>query len=109
MVTLNDKEHSLETNSEGIAKLNINLAAKTYKMTVSFEGDDDFNPISKNFNIKVSKLKTKMVESGNFVVKGKYLYFYLVDSRGDAVSGKKVTIKFKGKTYTKKKPILMVV
>lgn len=102
VVTLNDKEHSLETNSEGIAKLNINLAAKTYKMTVSFEGDDDFNPISKNFNIKVSKLKTKMVESGNFVVKGKYLYFYLVDSRGDAVSGKKVTIKFKGKTYTKK-------
>jgi hypothetical protein len=102
VVKINNKVHSLKTNSKGIAKLKIDLPAKTYKMTVSFEGDDLFNPVSKDFSIKVSKLKTKITESANFVVKRNYLYFRLTDSNGDSVSGKKLIIKLKGKTYTKK-------
>ena len=101
-VTFNNKPYSLKTNSKGIAKLNINLPAKTYKLTISFDGDDELNPISKSFSIKVSKLKTRITESANFVVKGNYLYFHMVDSRGDAVKGKKIKIRFNGKTYTKK-------
>ena len=101
-VGINNKMYSLTTNSKGIAKLGINLPAKSYKLTVSFDGDDDYNPVSKNFTVNVIKLKTKITESANFVVKGKYLYFYLTDSNGNSVSGKKIIIKFKGKTYTKK-------
>ena len=101
-IYLNDKEYSLSTDSEGIATLGINLGAGSYTLKISFDGDYDYNSISKSFKISVSKLKTKFVESANFVVKGKYLYFYLIDGNGNPVSGKKVTFKFNGKTYTKK-------
>ncbi len=101
-VKLDKKVYSLKTNSEGIAKLSINLAAKTYKLTISFDGNENYTSLSKDFNIKVSKLKTKITESANFVVKGNYIYFFLIDSNGDHLSGKKAIIKFKGKTYTKK-------
>ena len=99
---INNKKYPLTTNSKGIAKLSINLPANTYKLTISFDGDDNYTAVSKNFNLKVVKLKTTITESANFVVKGNYLYFYLTDSNGNGVAGKKITIKFKGKTYTKK-------
>lgn len=102
LIEINNEKHSLETNSKGIATLNINLPAKSYKLTISFAEDNEFKSVSKSFNIKVSKLKTKLVESGNFVVKGNYLYFYLFDINGNVICGKHVTIKFNGKTYTKK-------
>ncbi len=101
-ITLNNKLYSLETNSKGTVKLSINLNAKTYKLTVAFAGDDNYTAVSKYFNINVYKLKTKITESANFIVKGNYLYFHLTDSRGDSVSGKKLTIKYHGKTYSKK-------
>ena len=100
--TINNKEYSLKTNSKGLAKLKIDLAAKNYKLTISFNGDSRYNPVTKNFNIKVIKLKTKITQSANFVVKGKYLYFYLTDSNGNPVSSKKIIVKFKGKKFTKK-------
>ena len=58
--------------------------------------------MSVEHNIKVIKLKTRITESANFVVRGKYLYFHLTDIHGDRVSGKKITLKYKGKTYNKK-------
>ena len=96
------KSYYLTTDSQGVAKLKINLDAKKYKLTISFDGDEDYNSISKKFNIKVIKLKTRITESANFVVRGKYLYFHLTDIHGDRVSGKKITLKYKGKTYNKK-------
>lgn len=99
---LNNKKYTLKTNSKGISTLKINLPAKSYKLKVTFEGDDEFNEITKQFTIKVSKLKTRITESANYVVKNNYLYFRLTDSNGDSVSGKKITVKFNGKTYTKK-------
>ncbi|WP_405267140.1 hypothetical protein [Methanobrevibacter sp.] len=100
--SIGDKKYSITTNSKGAANLNINLAAKTHKLTISFDGDDRFNPITKAFNIKVSKLSTKITCYTNFVVRGNYLYFYLMDQHSNPVSGKKISVKFKGKTYTKK-------
>ena len=99
---LNDKKYSLKTNPEGCSKININLPAKTYKLTVIVDEDENYKSITKTFTIKVSKLSTKITESGNFVLKNKYLYFRLTDSNGDSVSGKKITIKFNGKKYVRK-------
>jgi hypothetical protein len=101
-VKLNNKKYSLKTDSKGIATLPINLAKGKYTLSVSFGGDDKYNPSSKNFKIKVSKLNTRIVESANFAVRGKYLYLHLVDSSGNSVSSKKLTIKFNGKKYSKK-------
>ncbi len=100
--SIGGKKYPITTNSKGAANLNINLAAKTYKLTVSFDGDDKFDVISKQFNVKVSKLSTKMTCYTNFVVRGNCLYFYLTDQNSNPVSGKKITVKYNGKTLTKK-------
>ena len=47
--SIGSKKYSITTNSKGAADLNINLAAKTHKVTVSFDGDDKFNPVSRQF------------------------------------------------------------
>ena len=99
---LNENKYSLKTDSNGVSKLNIDLPAKSYKLTVIFDEDDKYNGTAKDFTIKVSKLSTKLTESANFVQKNNYLYFQLTDSNGYAVSGKKVTIKYNGKTYTRR-------
>lgn len=101
-IKLNNKQHILQTDSQGTAKLNINLPAGKYNLAIDFDGDTLYSPISKIFKIKVSKLKTKITESGNYVVKGNNIYFFLTDINGDSVSGKKITIKFNGKKYVKK-------
>lgn len=100
--TLNEKKYSLKTDSKGASKISIDLPAKSYKLTVVLDEDDDYNKLTKDFTIKVSKFTTKITESGNFVEKNNFLYFRLADSTGNAISGKKVTIKFKGKKYTRK-------
>lgn len=102
IVNLNNKVYTIKTNSEGVAKLPINLAAKSYKLTVSFEGDDKYNSISKVFKINVVKIKTKITPSANFVVKGNYFYFHLVDGNGNSLTRQKVTLKFNGKTHKMK-------
>ena len=99
---LNNKEYSLKTNSKGVSKINIDLPANSYKLTVIFKEDDEYKNATMVFSIKVSKLSTKIIESGNYVLKNKYAYFRLVDSNGNSVSGKKVTVKLNGKKYVKK-------
>ena len=99
---INNNNYLLKTDSEGVASLNINLKADIYKLTISFDGDEEYNQVSKNFNIKVSKLTTKLTPSANFVVKKNNLYFFLIDSDGNRVAHKKITIKFNGKTFLRK-------
>ena len=99
---LNNKEYSLKTNSIGVSKINIDLPANSYKLTVIFKEDDEYKNATRNFTIKVSKLSTNIIESGNYVSKNNYVYFRLVDSNGNSVSGKKIAIKFNGKKYVKK-------
>lgn len=100
-IVLNNKKSLIYTNSKGVANLNVNLAAKTYKLTIAYDGDNQTKSLSKSFNIKVSKLSTKITPHTNFVIRGKYLYFYLYDQRNDPVAFKKLILKLKGKKYTK--------
>ena len=88
-VGIDDKNYSYKTNSKGIVTLPINLAEGTYLLTVYFNGDNGYNAVFKNFKINVSKLKTKIDESANFVVKNGYIYFHLVDDSGKSISSKK--------------------
>ena len=96
---IDGKKYDLKTNSQGIAKLTTNLASKTYKLTVSFNGDELYNSASKTFKIKVSKLATKLNLLNNFVVIGGNLYFYLYDQNLNAISHEKITLKYNGKSY----------
>ena len=101
------------TDSQGRAGLQINLAkAGTYPITLSFAGDDTYNasPLTlskltvtkKKTTIKASnksfkaKKKSKKISVTLKTVKNQY------DKKTYLKSGKKVTLKVKGKTYTAK-------
>lgn len=97
-VTINNKKYPVVTDSNGMASLNINLAAKNYNLVVSFDGDEQYNGISKSFTLKVSKLATALSPNANFLLKGKYLYVDLSAGNG-LLASKKISIKINGKTY----------
>ena len=98
---INNKKYSLKTNSKGIATLPVNLAAKSYNLKISFGGDSTYGNVSKDFIIKVSKIKTMVVPLNNFVIRGGHLYFYVYTQKLTKLPGKKITIIFKGKKYVK--------
>lgn len=98
---LNGKNYNLKTNSNGIAKLTTSLPSKTYKLTVSFKGDELYNATSKVFSIKVSKITTKLNVLNNFFINGQYVYVYLYDQILNSISHKKLTLKFNGEQYTR--------
>lgn len=98
---LDNEKYSLSTNSKGIASFEINLDAGTYLLNVSFDGDENYGPVSKAARVKVSKLSTKISPASNFVIRGHYLSFYLYDQRNDEVSSKKVTFTLNGRSYAR--------
>lgn len=90
--TIKGKTYSRKTNSAGYAELKIALSAKTYTIKAEYNGFKVSNKIivkpvltAKN----VSKKKTKKVK---FSAK-------LVNGKGKPLKSKKITFKFKGKTY----------
>ena len=74
IVHINNKNYKAKTNSNGMANINIFLLPKSYNITIDFAGDDEFNAISRNTTIKVSKLNTKIKTYKNFVVRKNKLY-----------------------------------
>ena len=98
--TLNNKKYSLSTDSNGLASLKISLPSNKYKLTVSFNGDDQFKSVSKKFNVKVSKIDTKITPWANFLIKGKYFYVDLSDSKGNPIASKKIRLRINSVTYT---------
>lgn len=98
--TINNKKYSLSTDLNGMASLKINLPSKNYKLTVSFNEDDQYKSVSKKFNVKVSKIDTKLNPSANFLIEGKYFYVDLTDSKGNCLPSKKIKLKMNGATHT---------
>ena len=101
IVHINNKNYKAKTNSNGMANINIFLLPKSYNITIDFAGDDEFNAISRNTTIKVSKLNTKIKTYKNFVVRKNKLYIYLFGEDEKHVSGRKLVLIFKKRTYTK--------
>ena len=88
------KTYKYKTDKNGYASLKINLKPNTYRITVKYNGYKVTNKIkvksvliTKNINQKSHKVK--------FTVK-------LVNGKGKALSGKKITFKFKNKKYVAK-------
>jgi|GEM_PF-2447132 len=112
-VAYNGEIYNKITDNQGRVGLQVNLAkAGTYPITISFAGDDTYNasPLTlakltvtkKKTTIKASnkvfkaKKKSKKISVTLKTVKNPY------DKKTYLKSGKKVTLKVKGKTYTAK-------
>lgn len=94
-IKLNSKTYNVITDADGYASFKISLPSNKYTVTASYKGFKVSNKIivkpvltAKN----ISKKKTKKIK---FSAK-------LVNSKGNAVKGKKLTFKVKGKKYTAK-------
>ena len=103
---ISGKTYTAYTNSNGVAKLKVNVkVAKTYTVTVKFAGDNVYNPLSKTLKLYVKKVPTKLIVKNKSYKKSKKikkLTATLKTKSGKAIAKKKLTFIVNGKKYTAK-------
>jgi hypothetical protein len=92
---VNGKTYKIKTDKNGYATCKVNLKPKSYVITASFEGAKVSNKIV---------VKNVLTAKNISVKKGKTIKFKakLLNTKGKPAKGKKITFKFKGKTYKAK-------
>ncbi len=100
---INGKTLTATTNSNGIAKFNISNSAKTYKITLKYEGDSTYASSSKTLNLRViaKPIYTKITIGRYGIFKNDYLKVYLKTTADKAIANQTIKINFNGKTYTR--------
>lgn len=90
---LNGKTYTRYTDVNGYASLTISLKPGTYTVVASYDGSSVSNKVT---------VKTTIITKDITVKKGKTIKFTakILNSNGKIVKNKKVSFKFKGKTYT---------
>ena len=102
-LTINGKTLSAITNANGLARFNISNAAKTYNISLIFEGDDEYESSSKTLNLRVIEkpIYTKLTIEEYGIFKNDYLKVYLKTDTDKAIANQTIKITLNGKTYTK--------
>lgn len=103
----NGKTYKASTNKNGIAKVKVSLSTKkTYKVTLSYAGNDDYESAKSTSSIivKTGSKKSKITSSNMKVKRNKKNTFKvkLTTSAGKALKNQKVIVKLNSKTYTLK-------
>lgn len=90
--TINGKTYYRYTDSNGYASLKLSLKPNKYTITAEYKGFKVSNKVT---------VKSTIVTKDKAVKKGKTIKFTakLVNSKGKILKNKKITFKFKGKTY----------
>ena len=90
--TINKKTYTRTSDADGYAALTINLKPGSYTITASYNGFKVSNKVV---------VKTTIITKNINVKKGKTIKFTakILNTKGKIVKKKKVTFKFKGKTY----------
>ena len=86
--------------SNGKAGFKIKLDPGKYSAKLSYVGNSIYSPSRNAFTLNVVKNQPSF-KYGKKVQRLNYLYVYLRDGAGKAISGKKVTIKIGSKKYSK--------
>ena len=106
LIAIDGKINNVTTDSNGVAKLQLNISkAGIYTASICFLGDDLY---SSSFNItkvtvkkQTAKLKTKKFKY-KAKAKTKKLKASFKSAKGIAISGKKISFTVNGKTYAAK-------
>ena len=101
---LNGKEYNATTDKNGVASFQVNLKNPgKYKVSVTFNGDDEYWKTSKTAKITVNKQKPTLTVSTKTLklkTKNKVIKLYLKDQFKKPISKKTVKITINKKTYT---------
>lgn len=102
-VTNKNKVYTRTTNSKGQAKITFNPVG-SYKLIISFAGDDSFDSSKITHNVKIIKSSTSLKVKSNKVPRTTSLIVTLKNKDGALLANKKVTFKipkWNNKVYTK--------
>lgn len=103
---VNGKTYSVKTNLKGNAMLDLALPKGKYKITFSFAGQKNINPVSGSSKITVKKpMPVWIMKVNNQVYMHKQVKYFKVklqDSRGNPVANKRVVFKVVGKKFVKR-------
>ena len=99
VVGIHSKRYHVTTNSKGIAAIDVNLPSKTYKLTVSFAGDDKYKPAYRAYSVTAYKIKTKISSFRNVIIKNRHLTAFLTTNHNQVIAGKKIVLRIFGKNY----------
>ena len=104
-VNFNGKTYNVKTDNNGIAKVKVSFSAeKTYPVTFTYSGNDDYSAskTAAKIIVKTGSKKSKIQASNMKIKKNKKksFKFKLTASNGKALSNQKVIVKFNGKTKT---------
>ena len=94
-------KYTKTTDKNGAVTLTFNSFLGKYTLKVNFNGDSDYLSCNKSFTINIYQSATNITVASTSVARSKYLYVYLKDSSGKAISGQTINIKFNGRTYTR--------
>ena len=102
--SVNGVTKTATTDANGVAKITVNQVAGTYHYSLCYLGDDDYKASFKTMKVTVNKqaVKASFAKATLNVKKVKNVRFILKDSKGKAISGKKITVKVNGKTFSAK-------
>jgi cell division protein ZapA (FtsZ GTPase activity inhibitor) len=97
-ISTNTVNYARETDENGYARLKIELNPATYTITAQYRAFKVSNKLVVRQTLKLVKSTVKVKKSAKkLVIKAKLQWH-----NGKAISGKKLTLKFKGKTYKAK-------
>lgn len=99
-LTVNGKTYNSNSDSKGIAKFKISLAAKKYSAKISFAGNSYYSAISKSFTLLIPAT-TSLVIGNNRLLTNGYLRIYLKSDVQSAVSKKTIHVTVGNKSYNK--------
>ena len=90
------------TNSKGRVSLKIPSVAAKYLTKITYAGNTSYKSSSKSFYLNVYRTKTNITVASTSVVRGKYLYAYLKDKKGNPLVNKTIRIRFNNNNFYKK-------
>ena len=99
--TINGQTYAKTTDANGTASMGLNLVSNIYNATVSYNGSDMYNAVSKNITVTInptiiSKDLVKMYQNAT------RFYAKFTDSTGKAIANKEIRFNINGVFYTKK-------
>ena len=101
-VLIGGKKIVLTTNSKGQARLSVNMAPKTYTVSISYKGNANYLKSSLTIAITIKKASSKIKASKKTFkreVKTKKYTIRLKNKFGKAIKKAKVKLRVGGKTY----------